>query len=66
MENRHCTLNANIFWALRRGVKQAGEMPDIFGMKAGDMLMVLGDEVPGLRGLALVGAEELIRAAKKL
>lgn len=39
---------------------------DIFGMKAGDMLMVLGDEVPGLRGLALVGAEELMRAAKKL
>ena len=39
---------------------------DIFGLKAGDMLMVLGDETPGSRGLALVCAEEFMQAAKEI
>ena len=39
---------------------------DIFGLKAGDMLMVLGDETPGARGLALVCAEEFMQAAKEI
>lgn len=39
---------------------------DIFNFKAGDMLVVLGDETPGSQGIALVPADTFMSAAKEI
>nr|WP_317412953.1 AbrB/MazE/SpoVT family DNA-binding domain-containing protein [uncultured Solibaculum sp.] len=39
---------------------------DLFHWKAGDMLMVLGDETPGSQGIALIPAQAFLQAAKEL
>mgnify|MGYP003378140997 CR=1 FL=1 len=39
---------------------------DLFHWKAGDMLMVLGDETPGSQGIALTPAQAFLQAAKEL
>lgn len=39
---------------------------DLLGLKAGDLLMVLGDENPGSRGVALVPAEAFQQQIKTL
>lgn len=43
--------------------KQAREL---FQLKPGNRLMVLGDETPGNRGLALVDADAFLDAAKEI
>lgn len=43
--------------------KQAREQ---LGLKIGDILMVLGEDVPGSKGIALVPSEQLLGAVKEM
>jgi len=39
---------------------------DLLSLKAGDMLVVLGDETPGSQGIALLPADSFMQAAKEI
>lgn len=39
---------------------------DLFGLKAGDTLVVLGDENPGTKGIALLPSELFMKATQEI